>query len=114
MSNTKSHHKRESEKIFSPAQKRLASSLKKRHPSLSNRDMPELFDGIKRFTRLVLKINNEPQAKVLIKEWKKNKKRHTQKIISLKYDELLKITGKGKPFIEVFQELNDKYDPKRK
>lgn len=90
------------------AQKKLISFLKKRHPSLSEKELVETLTGLKRFVNVVRKIYTEPQAQIKIIDKKK--------IVSTDLEEFKKVLGRNKsmPLEEAFKSLNsavekDKY-----
>lgn len=90
------------------AQKKLISFLKKRHPSLSNKELSKATSDLNRFVNLVQKIYIEPQAQFKIVD--------NKRIISTDFEEFKKVLGneKSMPIEEAFRKFNksvtkDKY-----
>jgi len=101
----------------SKAQKKFATHLMKRDPKLSEKDIPPLLNSFKRFVKVVQKIYTEPQAQIIIKDFKENGKIVRKRIINTDLEEFKKVFDKGKPrqdLIETFRKFHksvtkDKY-----
>jgi hypothetical protein len=102
---------------LSKSQKKFVTHLMKRNPKLSEKDIPPLLSSFKRFVKVVQKIYTEPQAQIIIKDFKENGKVVRKRIISTDLEEFRKVITKGKGpqlFSKTFDKLNkavtkDKY-----
>jgi len=100
------------------AQKKFVSYLKKRDPSVTDKDIPHLLSSFKRFVKVVQKIYTEPQAQVTIKDFKENGKNVRKKVFTTDIKELKKVFDKKEgphDLLEVMRKLDkslnkDKYD----
>lgn len=90
-----------------PAQKKLISYLKKRDPSLTDKEIPTLLNSIKRFVNLTRKIYTEPQARVTYKDRKVGGKIKKDRIFNTDLNELSKVMGKKpEPINNVMQKFH--------
>lgn len=79
-----------------PAQRKLVSYIQKCDPSLSDKDLATILNGIKRFVNLARRIYTEPQARVTYKDIKDGKKIIKQRIFNVDLHELAKVNNKSK------------------
>ena len=93
-----------------PAKKKLIAFLKKQHPEVEDKDIPNILNDIRRFVTVIQKIYSEPQAKVYYKDVSDGGRKVKNRYIDTNIEELMKLTkGTGKPAtIEAFRELTEK------
>lgn len=99
------------------AKKKLVKHLLKRDPNLTEKDIPLQLNSIKRFVMVIQRLYTEPQAKITIKDFKKNGEMFHKKVISTDLEEFKKVFDKDKPrqgLIETFRKFHksvtkDKY-----
>ena len=78
---------------LSGGERRLIDYLKKRDPSLSEKDIPSLLNDIGRFVKLAQRIYNEPQARVSYQDRKSGKKIYKDRVFTTTIEELEKVKG---------------------
>lgn len=80
-----------------PAKRRLLSSIKQKFPNISDDELPDILNGVKRFVTVVQKIYTEPQAHIKIIEKKIGKKKIKKRVIESDLVEFKKVVDKDKP-----------------
>lgn len=99
-----------------PAQKRLIAYLLKRNPNLSQKEIPNVLNSIRRFVNLTRKIYTEPQARVTYEDQKNEGKVKKRRIFNTDIKELTKVMNqKAEPIEKVFRKFHksvtkSKYD----
>ena len=78
-----------------PAQKKFATYLRKRDPTLSETDIAKLLGDMKRFVRVIKKVYIEPQARIYYKERLVNKKIHKDRVVETDLQEVMKLVDRS-------------------
>lgn len=104
----KSYYKKQVELNLSPAAKKFAKYLVKKDPTLKSKDVPGALDSVRRFVRVVQRINTEPQVYQRFVYTQGSRKL----VRELSYEEFLKLKGKKKNvgLVEAFRHLEKIYD----